>query len=165
MAEGYQVDTRRLRELAAGIQAVSEALQARRLHATGAPDAGCSSGELAQALRHLGRAGADLTQLCRAPAERLVESARAYDHAEAVAQAELARIARVGDHSGRSVALQVSNTSLLAAPAGPGASAEIPDLQVRNVPPCDDDHPVSIQPPPTDRPAGIDHVCRDVRYE
>lgn len=99
MAEGYQVDTTRLRELAAGLQAESEALRGRRLDAIGAPDAGCSTGELAEVLRHLGRAGADLTELCRALAERLVESARVYEHAEAVAEAELARITRSGPAS------------------------------------------------------------------
>lgn len=96
MAEGYQVDTAKLREMAAGMQAESDALRARRIDATNRPDVGCSSGEVADALGHLAKAGTDLAELCRLLAERLVEAGAAYDRADALAAAELDRITRGG---------------------------------------------------------------------
>ncbi len=57
---------------------------------------GCSTGEVGEALRHLGKAGGDLSELCRLLAEQLRHSAEVYDEAEATNNANAERLDRDG---------------------------------------------------------------------
>jgi hypothetical protein len=92
MTNGYEVNTGEVRRLAENLERQGADLKARRVADGLRVDAGVSTGETAQAIRHLVDSAADLSKLLARMSERMVSCAEAYERADDDARAGLERL-------------------------------------------------------------------------